>query len=90
MRLVSVIHSIRQSVYVAGCAVVLGLVASAAPLERFKADYACRALVTDPATAANLQRPPALRYRAAPVRAACLTTPTGSQVLLSPDRLAFA
>ena len=84
MRLVSVIHSIRQSVYVAGCAVVLGLVASAAPLQKFKADYACRALVTDPATAANLQRPPALRYRAAPVRV-CVPDDTNSFA-----RLAFA
>jgi hypothetical protein len=68
MRLLSIIHSIRQSVYFAGCAAALCLAAPVAPLEPFKADYACRAMVTDPASAANLQRPHALRYRAAPLR----------------------
>jgi hypothetical protein len=68
MRLVSIIHSIRQSVYVAGCAAALCMATPAAPLDTLKADYACRAMVTDPASAANLQRPYALRYRAAPLR----------------------
>jgi hypothetical protein len=68
MRLVSIIHSIRQSVYIAGCAAALCMAAPVAPLEALKADYACRAIVTDPASAANLHRPHALRYRAAPLR----------------------
>jgi hypothetical protein len=83
MRLVSV-HSIGQSVYVAGCAAAMCVAAPAAPLEAFKADYACRALVTNPASAANLQRPYALRYRAAPLRV-CVPDDTNSFA-----RLAFA
>jgi hypothetical protein len=83
MRLVS-INSIRQSVYVAGCAAALCLATPVAPLEAFKADYACRAMVTDPASAANLQRPYALRYRAAPLRV-CVPDDTNSFA-----RLAFA
>ena len=77
MRLVSVIDGIRQSVYVAGCAAALCVATPAAPLEEFKADYACRAMVTDPASAANLQRPYALRYRAVPLRV-CVPDDTGS------------
>jgi hypothetical protein len=68
VRLVSIIHSVRQSLYVAGCAAALCMAAPVAPLEALKADYACRAMVTDPASAANLHRPYALRYRAAPLR----------------------
>ena len=68
MRLLSIIHSVRQSVYIAGCAAALCMAAPAAPLEALKADFACRAMVTDPASAANLHRPYALRYRAAPLR----------------------
>jgi hypothetical protein len=68
MRLVSIIDSVRQSVYVAGCAAALCMAAPVAPLEALKADFACRAMVTDPASAANLHRPYALRYRAAPLR----------------------
>lgn len=68
MRLVSIIHSVRESVTIAGCAAALCMAAPVAPLETFKADYACRAMVTDPASAANLHRPYALRYRAAPLR----------------------
>jgi len=67
MRLVS-INSIRQSVWVAACAAALCVAAPAASPDELKADYACRALVADPASAANLQRPYALRYRAAPLR----------------------
>jgi len=67
MRLVSVINSIRQSVYVAGCAAAVCVAAPMTPLQAFKADYACRTLVIDPASAANLHRPYALRYRAAPL-----------------------
>ena len=67
MHLVSV-YNIRHSIYVAACAAALCLIAPAAPLEAFKANHACRALVTDPASAANLYRPYALRYRAAPLR----------------------
>jgi hypothetical protein len=35
---------------------------------RIKAAYADAALVIDPSSAINLRRPPALRYKAAPVR----------------------
>ena len=38
------------------------------PIEQFKAANACHALVVDPSSAINLKRPPALRYRAAPLR----------------------
>jgi hypothetical protein len=88
MRLVSIIHSIRQSVCVAGCAAAICVAALqsalVAPLQAFKADYACRALVTDPASAANLHRPYALRYRAAPLRV-CVPDDTNTFA-----RLAFA
>jgi hypothetical protein len=36
--------------------------------EELKAAHSCRALVVDPLSAANLGRPFALRYRAAPLR----------------------
>ena len=66
MRIVS-INGIRQSAWAAACAAALWVAALAASLDELKADYACRALVIDPASAANLQRPPALRYRTAPL-----------------------
>jgi hypothetical protein len=84
MRVVSVIYSIRKSICVAGCAAAVYVAAPVAPLEALKADYACRALVTDPASAANLHRPPALRYRAAPLRV-CVPDDTNTFA-----RLAFA
>ena len=84
MRVVSVIYSIRKSICVAGCAAAMYVAAPVAPLEALKADYACRALVTDPASAANLHRPPALRYRAAPLRI-CVPDDTNTFA-----RLAFA
>jgi hypothetical protein len=84
MRLVSIIHSVRQSLCVAGCAAAMCMAAPVAPLEAFKADYACRALVTDPASAANLHRPHSLRYRAAPLRV-CVPDDTNTFA-----RLAFA
>lgn len=84
MRLVSIIHGIRQSLCIAGCAAAVCVVAPATPLQAFKADHACRALVTDPASAANLYRPHALRYRAAPLRV-CVPDDTNTFA-----RLAFA
>lgn len=62
------INGIRRSVWIAVCLAVLCVAAPAVSLEEFKSDYACRAVVVDPASAANLQRPHALRYRAAPLR----------------------
>jgi len=67
MRIVSS-NGIRQSIWAVACAAALCVVAPAAAPEKFKAGYACRALVLDPASAGNLQRPAALRYRAAPLR----------------------
>jgi hypothetical protein len=84
MRVVSIIYSIRKSICVAGCAAAMYVAAPVAPLEALKADYACRALVTDPASAANLHRPYALRYRAAPLRV-CVPDDTNTFA-----RLAFA
>lgn len=68
MNVIKVINSIRQSVLVAVCIAVLCLAAPALSFEELRADYACRALVVDPASAANLERPYALRYRTAPLR----------------------
>jgi hypothetical protein len=84
VRVVSIIYSIRKSVCVAGCAAAMCVAAPVTPLEALKADYACRALVTDPASAANLHRPYALRYRAAPLRV-CVPDDTNTFA-----RLAFA
>jgi hypothetical protein len=52
----------------AACIVTVSFAASAMPLDEFKAANACRALVVDPSSAINLRRPPALRYKAAPLR----------------------
>lgn len=68
MNAINIINSIRQSVLIAVCVAILCLTAPAMSLEELRADHACRALVVDPASAANLQRPYALRYRTAPVR----------------------
>jgi len=62
------IKSLRHSAWAAACLAVLGLAAPAVSHAELKADHACRALVPDPASAANLLRPPALRYRTAPLR----------------------
>jgi hypothetical protein len=68
MNVIKVINSVRESVLVAVCIAILCLAAPALSLKELRADYACRALVVDPASAANLERPYALRYRSAPVR----------------------
>lgn len=65
MRIVS-INGIRQSLWAVACAAALSMAAPAASPDQFKASYTCRALVADPVS--NLQRPHALRYRAAPLR----------------------
>lgn len=62
------IKSLRHTAWAAGCLAVLCLAAPAVSHEELKADHACRALVADPASAANLMRPPALRYRTPPLR----------------------
>jgi len=67
MRIAS-INGIRQSLWAVACAAALSMAAPAASPDQFKAGYACRALVFDPASALNLQRPHALRYRTAPLR----------------------
>jgi len=59
---------IRHSLVFAACIVTLSVAAPAMPLDELKAANACQALVVDPSSAINLQRPPALRYRAAPLR----------------------
>ena len=57
----------RSTLFVAS--ILLGTaVAPAMSFEKLKAAHSCRALVVDPASAANLGRPFALRYRAAPLR----------------------
>ena len=66
MRIVS-INGIRQSLWAVACAAAVSMAAPAASPDRFKA-VSCRALMVDPASALNLQRPHALRYRTAPLR----------------------
>lgn len=68
MNVIGIINSIRESVLLAVCVAVVCLSVPAMSLEELRADYACRALVVDPASAANLERPYALRYRTAPLR----------------------
>ena len=68
MSIIGVIDSIRKSVLVAICVAVMCLAAPAISVREMRADYACQALVVDPASAANLDRPYALRYRTAPLR----------------------
>jgi len=58
---------IRRSLLAAACFVTLSAAASAIPLDQLKAASACQALVVDPASAINLRRPPALRYRSPPL-----------------------
>jgi hypothetical protein len=62
------ILDVRNSVICAIGIAVMSLTVAAMPLDQFKAASGCRALVVDPASAANLQRPHALRYRGAPMR----------------------
>jgi hypothetical protein len=68
VNVIKVINSVRESVLIAVCIAILCLAAPALSFKELRADYACRALVIDPASAANLERPYALRYRSAPVR----------------------
>jgi len=56
----------RLGLFVA-CVTVASVATPALPLN-LKAAHACSALAIHPATAINLQRPPALRYRTAPLR----------------------
>jgi hypothetical protein len=50
------------------CIVMGTAAAPAMSFDGLKAANACRALVVDSTSAVNLRRPPALRYRAAPLR----------------------
>lgn len=59
---------IRRSALFVACVAFWSVLAPMISAEEFKAAYACRALVVDPATAVNLARPFALRYRSAPLR----------------------
>jgi hypothetical protein len=59
---------IRHSVLFAACVAAGSVAVPAMSLDEYKAAYACAALVIDPSSAINLRRPPALRYKAAPVR----------------------
>ena len=60
--------TIQHSVVFAACIAVMSVAAPAMPLDELRAENACQSLVADPASAINLQRPPALRYRTAPLR----------------------
>jgi hypothetical protein len=51
----------------AACFVTISVAASAMSLDELKAASDCHALVVDPASALNLRRPPALRYRSPPL-----------------------
>jgi len=58
--------TIRRPVMLAAVIAVASMLAPG--MDQHKAAYACHALVIDPASAINLKRPPALRYKAAPLR----------------------
>jgi hypothetical protein len=58
---------LRYSLVGAACFVTISVAASAMPRDQLKSANACRALVVDPASAINLRRPPALRYRSPPL-----------------------
>jgi hypothetical protein len=60
--------TVQHSIMLAACAAMMSAAAPAMPFDALRAGNACRLLVTDPSSAINLQRPPALRYRTAPVR----------------------
>jgi len=60
--------TVQHSAMLAACVAMMSLAAPAMPLGELRAGNECRALVADPSSAINLQRPPALRYRTAPVR----------------------
>jgi hypothetical protein len=59
--------TIQSSVWVAAAIAIAAVLAPAIALDEQKAAYACT-MVVDPSTAINLQRPAALRYKAAPLR----------------------
>jgi len=58
---------IRPTLLAAACFVTVSAAASAIPLDQLKEASACHALVVDPASAVNLRRPPALRYKSPPL-----------------------
>jgi hypothetical protein len=60
--------TIRQSVLLAATIAFFSMLAPAMSLDQHKAAHDCSAMVVDPSTAINLQRPSALRYKAAPLR----------------------
>ena len=60
--------TVRHSVVLAACAAFMSVAAPAMPFDELRAANACQMLATDPSSAINLQRPPALRYRTAPLR----------------------
>jgi hypothetical protein len=57
--------TVQHSVVLAACVAMMSIAAPAMPLDELRA---CHTLAADPSSAINLQRPPALRYRTAPVR----------------------
>ncbi len=60
--------NIQHSVVFAASVAMMSVAAPAMPIDELKAANACQALVADPSSAVNLQRPAALRYRTAPLR----------------------
>ena len=59
--------SIQSSVWLAATLAIASMLAPAMALDQQKAAYTCT-MVVDPSSAINLQRPAALRYKAAPLR----------------------
>mgnify|MGYP001589080794 CR=1 FL=1 len=59
--------NMRHPMLYAACIVAAAIAAPAMPLDELKATHGCHALMVDPPEAANLQRPPALRYRKVPI-----------------------